>query len=88
MLCGSNVTLIDERPSLGGQYFKQLARTHRFVDSSEADAQFRQGRALIEEVEKLGVEVWSGASVWGAFPPGELAVSGQTRPSISFGRGG
>ena len=84
MLCGSNVTLIDERPSLGGQYFKQLARTHRFVDSSEADAQFRQGRALIEEVEKLGVEVWSGASVWGAFPPGELAVSGADKTQHLF----
>ena len=83
-LCGAQVTLIDERPSLGGQYFKQLARAHCFVDSREADAQVRRGRELIEEVEKLGVEVWSGASVWGAFPPGELAVSGADKTQHLF----
>jgi D-hydroxyproline dehydrogenase subunit alpha len=70
VLCGAEVSLIDERPELGGQYFKQPAKNH----GPTADAQARKGRDLIAEVERQGVRVLREAALWGAFGPAELAV--------------
>ena len=72
-LAGASVTLIDERPALGGQYYKQLATSHAFSDGRPTDRQFREGHALIAEVAALGVRLLSGVLVWAA-APGELAA--------------
>lgn len=61
---GLDVVLLDERGKLGGQYFKQPADGD---SKPPADAQFAAGRELIRRVLAAGVEVRSGASVWGAF---------------------
>ncbi|WP_372617945.1 FAD-dependent oxidoreductase [Falsiroseomonas sp.] len=77
---GARVTLVDERGSLGGQYFKPLAKAHRPV--SPQDAQARAGLALAERVRASGAEILAGAAVWGAFAPDEIAIgmpSGGTR---------
>ena len=63
---GCRVTILDERPEPGGQFFKQLARSHRFQPSQAMDSQFAQGHALITRVRDLGVEILSGAAVWNA----------------------
>jgi glycine/D-amino acid oxidase-like deaminating enzyme len=63
---GVRVTVVDERPEPGGQYYKQLASSHRFADDVPADAQFADGRALIERVRNLDVDILSGAMVWNA----------------------
>jgi len=74
---GANVTLLDERSSLGGQYFKQLAPSHRFT--AAPDRQFREGLALIEAVQAAGVHCRADATVWAAFPGPEIAavIAGQ-----------
>ena len=74
---GAKVTLLDERSSLGGQYFKQLAPSHRFTTAP--DRQFREGLALIEAVQAAGVRCRTEATVWAAFRGPELAavISGQ-----------
>ena len=64
-LGGCGVTLLDERPELGGQYFKQLAPSQRFARPAAMDQQFASGQALIERVRGLGVETLSGIK----FPP-------------------
>ena len=69
------MTLIDERPALGGQYYKQLARSHAFSEGSPTDGQFREGGALIAEVAALGVRLLSGVLVWAASPGGTRGVS-------------
>jgi len=74
---GCTVTVADERAHAGGQYFKQLS-----VDgAAPADAQHREGRALIETAQKLGVVFEERVTVWGAFPPNEFAavVNGRAR---------
>lgn len=71
---GCEVTLIDERPSLGGQYFKQLSKAHVFADERPTDRQFKAGRELIAEVEAAGVCIHGGALIWGAFEPMEICV--------------
>ena len=62
---GAAVVLVDERAQPGGQYFKQIS-----VDAAAADRQHREGAELIETARRLGVEIRSGVTVWGAFEPG------------------
>ena len=71
---GAEVTIVDERPTPGGQYFKQLSKTHAFRDEAAMDRQFRAGRDLIAEVEGLGVRILCQAVVWGAFAANEIGV--------------
>ncbi|MDP7652233.1 MAG: FAD-dependent oxidoreductase [Rhodospirillales bacterium] len=71
---GAQVVIVDERPAPGGQYYKQLSKTHAFRDEAAMDTQFRAGRDLITEVENLGVRIERQALVWGAFAADEIGV--------------
>ncbi len=72
--CGLDVLLVDERTSLGGQYFKPLAPSHRFVPPASADEQFRTGRQLTDAVTASAITCRTGTTVWGAWHPLELAA--------------
>ena len=63
------ILIVDERKSLGGQYFKQ-----RQVKAGEddLDQQFLEGASLIEEVEKSGTTILNGVTIWAAFDPDHL----------------
>jgi NADPH-dependent 2,4-dienoyl-CoA reductase/sulfur reductase-like enzyme len=78
---GADVVLLDERASLGGQYFKPLSKAQRFAGRGAEDAQFRAGAALVAAVRESGARIVTGAAVWGAFAPDEIAVeiAGRTR---------
>jgi NADPH-dependent 2,4-dienoyl-CoA reductase/sulfur reductase-like enzyme len=78
---GADVVLLDERASLGGQYFKQLSKAYRFAGSGAEDRQFREGAALIAAARASGARIITGATVWGAFGVDEIAVeiAGRTR---------
>ena len=67
---GVRATVLDERPHPGGQYFKQLAPSHRFLGPRARDRQFAAGAAFIERVRALGVEIVSTAMVWSAHAVG------------------
>jgi NADPH-dependent 2,4-dienoyl-CoA reductase/sulfur reductase-like enzyme len=70
---GAEVTLVDERSKPGGQYFKQLG----VEDVAGPDRQHAEGRALIDEARKVGVDLRSGVLVWGGFQgDGFAAVAG------------
>ena len=74
---GAGVVLVDERAQPGGQYFKQVS-----VDPDGAaapDRQHREGAALIETARRLGVEIRSGLTIWGAFEPGLFAAVAEDR---------
>lgn len=81
---GLSVTVLDERPSPGGQYFKPLAASHAFRDAP-SDRQFRNGSALVEAVRRAGARLTGAATVWDAArdPDGTLrlavAAEGGTR---------
>jgi NADPH-dependent 2,4-dienoyl-CoA reductase/sulfur reductase-like enzyme len=68
---GADVLLVDERPKLGGQYFKQPSDAFE-VEPQELDRQYRAGRELIARVERAGVTVLKGVQVWAATGPREL----------------
>lgn len=64
----TSIVIVDERKSLGGQYFKQ----RQVTDEIDMDAQFAEGAALIEDVRKSGVRILSGVTVWAVFDPDHL----------------
>ncbi|WJL96339.1 FAD-dependent oxidoreductase [Microbacterium sp. ET2] len=51
---GLDAVLIDERPTLGGQVYKQPGPGMRVVNGREMGKQYRQGRSLIDEAEASG----------------------------------
>ena len=71
---GVDVVLLDERPSKGGQYFKQPAKQDLLHESLLDDTQIVTGRKLLERVVRSGAKIVNSAEVWGAFSPGEFAV--------------
>jgi D-hydroxyproline dehydrogenase subunit alpha len=68
---GAGVIVLDERDAPGGQYHKPLAPSHA---DTAPDAQFREGRALRRQADEAGVEILTGATVWGAFSANEVAA--------------
>lgn len=68
---GVDVLLVDDRASLGGQYYKQPASSV-VPDSAPPDRQYAAGRKLIDRVRAAGVRVYSGVRVWGADGPDRL----------------
>jgi NADPH-dependent 2,4-dienoyl-CoA reductase/sulfur reductase-like enzyme len=78
---GASVVLLDERPSPGGQYFKQPGKSLAFRDGP-TDAQFAAGVALIEAARAAGVGFVHGAAVWGAFAPDEIAATAPGRSLV------
>jgi NADPH-dependent 2,4-dienoyl-CoA reductase/sulfur reductase-like enzyme len=70
---GVSVLLVDERPKLGGQFFKQPAAGVG-LPAVALDRQFRDGRAAIERARNAGVDILSGTTVWGVFGREEIAA--------------
>ena len=64
---GATVIVADERPEPGGQFFKQLARSHAFALKKHPDSQYREGAVLIERLTNSDAQVIGNANVWGAF---------------------
>lgn len=62
---GASVTVLDERPKAGGQYFKQPATATARL-SLQADAQAGEGAALIARAVALGIRFLHAVTVWGA----------------------
>jgi len=62
---GVEVLLIDERKSLGGQYFKQPSESFE-VNENKLDLQYRKGRALIRDLHESGAKIFLGVKIWAA----------------------
>ena len=73
---GVLATVLDERPHPGGQYFKQLAPSHRFAGPRARERQFASGADLIERVRAAGAEISSSAIVWSAHATGRAGAGG------------
>jgi NADPH-dependent 2,4-dienoyl-CoA reductase/sulfur reductase-like enzyme len=70
---GLRVVVLDERAKPGGQYFKQPA-SRGWGAGPRPDHQFAAGAALIDRARAAGVQLISGAQLWGAFATDDLAV--------------
>lgn len=71
---GLTVAVFDENAKPGGQLFKQI---HKFFGSKEHKAKIRGiniGKALLQEADEAGVEVFLNATVTGMFLEKEITV--------------
>jgi NADPH-dependent 2,4-dienoyl-CoA reductase/sulfur reductase-like enzyme len=64
---GADVVLLDERPAVGGQYYKQPKVAHRLPARMLEQKQFRVGAELAKRAIAAGVTMHSNALVWGVF---------------------
>lgn len=81
---GAGVTLVDERPAAGGQFYKQPA-TGDARAALARDRQAQDGAGLVAEARACGVELLSGVTVWGAERPADGApVLGCLGPDGAF----
>ncbi|MGI9464204.1 MAG: FAD-dependent oxidoreductase, partial [Aestuariivirgaceae bacterium] len=71
---GADVLLIDERPQLGGQFYKQPLAASDLQLADFDDQQFLGGRRLIGELEGSGARLMHSARVVGAYEPLDLVV--------------
>ncbi|MBS7700279.1 MULTISPECIES: FAD-dependent oxidoreductase [unclassified Chelatococcus] len=62
---GASVTIVDERHSAGGQFYKQ-PNTNAARHALSGDQQSRDGAALVAKAADLGVTLLGGVTVWGA----------------------
>ena len=60
-------TILDERLTPGGQYFKQLSSGHQFIEPQYVDDQYQEGAEIIRQVQESGAKLLAGMKVWGAF---------------------
>ena len=74
---GVRVVLVDENAELGGQYYRQMPATFRPPAPSKLGKESLEGRALIDEVRALGVELRLDAVVWGIFDQRTVAIATQ-----------
>jgi thioredoxin reductase len=68
---GTEVVLLDDRPTAGGQYYKQLG-VH--TGGGVLDRQQAAGHTLVEAVARSGTVVVPECEVWGAFPAEDAAA--------------
>ncbi|HTL41020.1 MAG TPA: FAD-dependent oxidoreductase [Pseudolysinimonas sp.] len=68
---GLNTVLIDERPTLGGQVYKQPGPGMQVTDPRAMGAQYAAGRALIDEVDASPAAVMLRTSVLDLEPAGD-----------------
>ena len=54
---GLKVVIIDERASLGGQYFKQISTSRDFENKKFYDNQYKKGEELIEKLKNSEIEI-------------------------------
>ncbi|WP_285028573.1 FAD-dependent oxidoreductase [Plantibacter sp. ME-Dv--P-122b] len=82
---GLDVVLIDERPTLGGQVYKQPGPGMSVTDAGEMGKQYRAGRALIDEVEASRATVLLRTAVVDLEPDGDgwLAMAQTDRSPVA-----
>ena len=75
---GVRVLLVDENAELGGQYYRQMPAAFG-SSSSKLGRESEKGRALIDEVRALGVELDLGAVAWGIFDKRTVTIATSDR---------
>ena len=71
---GAEVVLIDEYPTLGGQYYKQLPNGFRLTSAKAEGTELNEGAAAIDRLRASKVETLVGVLVWGIFEDRTLAL--------------
>jgi NADPH-dependent 2,4-dienoyl-CoA reductase/sulfur reductase-like enzyme len=76
---GLRVTLADENPELGGQYYRQMPSTFEAREPARLAPEYREGRSLIDAVRAQGVDLRMDTVVWGLFDGRTAALASRDR---------
>jgi D-hydroxyproline dehydrogenase subunit alpha len=71
---GAEVLLIDEYPTLGGHYYKQVPEAFRLKKLHAESDEYVEGVELVSQVKASRVEVLSSTLVWSLFQGGILGL--------------
>jgi NADPH-dependent 2,4-dienoyl-CoA reductase/sulfur reductase-like enzyme len=71
---GALVTVLDEYPLPGGQFYKQLPDEFNVRDRSKLPKDYTKGDDLLARVRAQRIEILNETLVWGSFEPGVLCV--------------
>ncbi|MBI3042728.1 MAG: FAD-dependent oxidoreductase [Betaproteobacteria bacterium] len=71
---GARVTVLDEYPEPGGQFYKQLSSEFSVPERARLDDDYTKGDELLAAVRDAGVTLSPETLVWGSFEPGTLSV--------------
>ena len=82
LACGVRVTLLEEMPELGGQYYRRPSVDGTIERGKELDERAAIATELIEELKAQGLEIRCNALVWGVFPDKRVAVYEGDRVSV------
>ena len=76
---GAEVVLVDEYPTLGGQYYKQVPEAFSVKNLKSEGSQFAEGVELVERVKSSSVEFFPGTLVWSILADGTLGLYREER---------
>jgi len=76
---GVEVVLIDEYPTLGGHYYKQVPDAFRLKKLQAESEEYVEGVELVNQVKSSPVEVSSSTLVWSVFQDGTLGLQRANR---------
>jgi len=76
---GAEVVLMDEYPTLGGHYYKQVPDAFRVKKRSAESRQYVEGVELIERVGASGARFLPSTLVWSIFRDGTLGIYREER---------
>jgi len=74
---GTQVLVIDENLSAGGQIYRQLPSSYRVMDAPVLGVDYADGQTLLQKVDSLSdrITIWTDALVWSVFGSRQLAVA-------------
>ncbi len=61
------IALIDEKNSIGGQYYKKISKIFNIVSFNKLDEQIKEGISYEKKVLKTNIDLFLGYKVWGAY---------------------
>ncbi len=68
----NKVALIDEKQTIGGQYYKRLSNVFNIIDKKKLDYQIKESLELQNKINKTNIDLFNGFKVWGIYKKNEL----------------
>ncbi len=61
------VALIDEKQTIGGQYYKRLSKVYNIIDKKKLDYQIKESIDFESKLNDTSIDLYTGFKVWGVY---------------------
>ncbi len=79
---GARVTLIDEMPAIGGQYYKQRSAARNISRGRDLDERVEKGQDRLAALHGDRFDMLTGTLAWGLFQPSQVAILRDNKAEI------